>query len=229
VSVILMPLRRCLVLSLLPLWGPAGAGSARAQISPSEIKHPRPKSLEQTYLPKLVALNHDIGETKFPFPFALSRYIGLDSKNPLGADRRGLEFVIFHGRTILKVSGNYSAAFNSAQLTQNQRANRVLDEVIVPILRLLPDYFPEPLSFDGVGFEVSYHVRAKERSYDYEGAEVLTVVFAKADAFRYLAAHEDSGRQEVLDVSEVYLNGKEFGLALNARDPFDVEALPKPR
>jgi hypothetical protein len=59
--------------------------------------------------------------------------------------------------------------------------------------------------------------------------EVLTLVFAKADAFRYLALQQDSERQEVLDASEVYLNGKEFGLALNARDPFDVEALPKPR
>lgn len=49
------------------------------------------------------------------------------------------------------------------------------------------------------------------------------------EAQRHLAAHEDSERQEVLDASDVYLNGQEFGLALNARDPFDVEALPKPR
>ncbi len=219
-------LRACLVLSLLPLWE---LSSAQAQINPAEISHPRPKSLEQTYLSKLVALNHDISQTKFPFPFTLSRYIGLDPKNPLAADRRGLEFVIFHGRSILKVSGNYYAAFNPALLTENQRANRALDEVVVPILRLLPRYFAEPLSFDGFGFEVSYHVRAKEPSYDYEGAEVLTLVFTKADAFRYPAIQQDSERQEVLDASEVYLNGKEFGLALNARDPFDVEALPKPR
>jgi len=38
-----------------------------------------------------------------------------------------------------------------------------------------------------------------------------------------------SGPQEVLDASEVYLNGKQFGLALNARDAFDFEALLKPR
>lgn len=37
--------------------------------------------------------------------------MGLDPKYRKGADQRGLEFVRFHDRTILKVSSNYNAAF----------------------------------------------------------------------------------------------------------------------
>jgi len=58
---------------------------------------------------------------KFPFLFIPSRYVGLDPTDQQGADQRGLEFVRFHDRTILKVSGNYNAAFNANLLTQNQR------------------------------------------------------------------------------------------------------------
>lgn len=205
------------------------AASARAQVSPAEITNPRLKALEQVYMSELESLNHAISQTKFPFPFVLHRYIGLESKDPMGVDQRGLEFVMFHGRALLKISGNYNAAFNSSSLTQNERACRVLDAIINPILQILPPAFREPTNFDGLGFELSYHVRSKTRSYDYEGREQLTVAFSKADITRYLAARQDSERQEVLDASEVYLNGRQFGLVLGARDPLDPDALPKPR
>jgi hypothetical protein len=222
-------LGRSRVLQSLIVLAFGGLSSASAQVSPAEITNPRLKSLEQTYFSELTEMNQAIARTKFQFPFVLHRVIGLESKDSLSADQRGLEFVMFHGRTILKISGNYNAAFTASSLTENERAGRVLDAIVLPILRLLPAHFHEPINFDGFGFEVSYHVRAKTRSYDYEGREQLTVVFPKADAFRYLAAHEDSERQEILDVSEIYLNGKQFGLVLGARDPLDVDALPKPR
>ncbi len=48
-----------------------------------------------------------------------------------------------------------------------------------------------------------------------------------ADAFAYVNARSDSGRQDILNRSEIYLNGKEFGLALNGKDPLDLEARGK--
>ena len=96
-----------------------------AQVSPDEVRGPQLKALEKTYLTQLVALNRDIAAMKFPFAFAPSRYVGLDPKDQQGADQRCLEFVRFHDRTILKLSGNYSAAFNADLLTQNQRASRL--------------------------------------------------------------------------------------------------------
>ena len=198
-----------------------------AQVSPDEVRGPQLKALEKTYLSQLVALNREIAAMKFPFVFAPSRYVGLDPKNQQGADQRGLEFVRFHDRTILKLSGNYNAAFNADLLTQNQRANRVLDDVVVPVLTVLPKFFPNPTDFDAFGFEISYHVRRHSQRYGFEGKENLVLVFAKENAFAYLKAQRESQKQEILSASEVFVDGKEFGLALGERDPLMVEDVDK--
>lgn len=206
---------------LLFLWLP----SLFAQVNPAEIKNPRLKAAEQNYLPQLLALNQAVSEMKFPFKFSLNRYVGLDPKDQIGADTRGLEFVNFHEREVLKFTGNYNAAFNVDSLTPNQRATRVLNEVILPMLRLLPDHFDEKVAFDAFGFEIGYHVRRHTPSYEYEGKEILVVVLDKSDGLRYAALREDAPRQEILNGSEIYLNGEPFGLALNMDIPFEIEAL----
>jgi hypothetical protein len=65
------------------------------------------------------------------------------------------------------------------------------------------------------------------RNFDYEGKEILVVVFDRADAFAFAGATDDAARQEILNRSDIYVNGKEFGLALNQKNPFDLEALGK--
>src|SRR5262249_1745186 len=159
---------------------------------------------EQKYLPQLQTLNRAIASSHFPFPFVVSRYVGLDPKSQIGADPRGIEFVKFHDRVVLKISGNYNAAYNADKLTQNQRAARAFNDVVVLILRLLPKEIPPEVTCDAIGFEISYHVRSGRRSYQYEGKEILTVVLAKADAFAFLSLARDSERQEVLNRSEIY-------------------------
>ena len=197
------------------------------QVSPAEIPNPQLKALEKANLDKLMELNHEISDLKFPFKFVLTRYVGLDPKDQVGADTRGIEFVNFHNRRVLKVTGNYNAAFNSDLLTQNERANRVFDEGVVPILSLLPKYFPENSPFDAFGFEISYHVRTHNKQFGYEGKESLVLVLSKPDVSAYLTQPKESGRQEILDRSEIYLDGKEFGLALGQRKAFDVAELEK--
>jgi len=96
--------------------------SASAQVSPAEILNPDLKALEETYFPELKALNQSIAKTKFPFSFYLSRYVGLDPAQQAESDSRGLEFVRFQDRVILKITGNYNAAYDAARLTQNERA-----------------------------------------------------------------------------------------------------------
>jgi hypothetical protein len=198
-----------------------------AQVSPAEILNPRLKAIEQAYLTRLTTLNGAVAKVKFPFNLSLSRYAALDPKDQLGADARGLEFVHFHERFVLKLTANYNAAFNAELLTPNQRASRVFGEVVAPILELLPTYFSPGEGFDAFGFEIAYHVRRKTHDYEYEGKEILVVVLDKTDALSYVSTLQDSKRQEVLNRSEVYLNGKPFGLALAGRDPFPVEALER--
>jgi hypothetical protein len=203
------------------------APRAYAQVSPSEILNPDLKALEETYFQKLKTLNQSIAKTKFPFPFYLSRFVGLDPAQQPEADSRGLEFVRFQDRVILKVTGNYNAAYDAARLTQNERAAATFRTVILPILDQLTAALPQDLASDGIGFEISHHAHTRERSYDYEGKEILVVVLDRDDAWALSRASTDPERQEIVNRSKVYVSGADFGLALTERDPLNVQALPR--
>src|SRR5579859_1928948 len=198
------------------------AAPVLAQVNPSEILNPDLKILEESYFQQLKTLNQTIARMKFPFPFYLSRFVGLDPAQQAEADTRGLEFVRFQDRSLLKVTGNYNAAYDALRLTRNERATGTLRTVVLPILALLTSTLPEDIGCDGVGFEVSYHTRTKEKSFDYEGKEIVVVVMDRADAWELGRATTDSARQEIVNRSKVFVNGVEFGLSLAERDPLDV-------
>ena len=200
---------------------------ASAQVSPNEILNPDLKALEQTYFQQLIGISQSIGRTKFPFPFYLSRYVGLDPAKQAEADSRGLEFVRFQDRVILKATGNYNAAYDSARLTQNDRAAATFRSVILPALNVVTAALPEDLACDGIGFEISYHTRTKQSSYDFEGKEILVVVLDRADAWAMSRAKDDPERQEILNRSQVFVSGKDYGLSLTEHDPLNVQALPR--
>ena len=130
---------------------------------------------------------------------------------------------------MLKVSGNYNAAFNADLLTANQRANRVLDDVVDPILALLVRDFPHPTDFDAFGFEISYHVRRRSQHYEYEGKENFVVVFESQNALAYLKAQNENQKQEILSASATFVDGKELEVALGERDPISFEAVARPK
>jgi hypothetical protein len=201
------------------------ASPAAAQVHPAEIINPQLKAPEEAYFQQLIALNRKIVATKFPFEFNLSRYVGLDPEQQKEADTRGLEFVKFKDRIILKVTGNYNSAYNAAMLTQNQRVSRTFREVVLPILRMVTKELPPDMACDGIGFEISHHVRRRTKASDYEGKEILVIVFDRDEAFRLAGLTDEEQQQEIVSHSMVYVSGKEFGLALNQADPLDVQAL----
>jgi len=204
-----------------------GARDASAQVSPAEILNPDLRALEETYFPQLKTLNQSIAKTKFPFSFYLSRYVGLDPAQQAETDSRGLEFVRFQDRVILKVTGNYNAAYDSARMTQNERAAGTFHNVILPILEQVTAALPPDLACDGIGFEISHHARTRDRSYDYEGKEILVAVFDRDDAWALPRASTDAARQEIVNRSKVYVSGKDFGLSLTERDPLNVQTLAR--
>jgi hypothetical protein len=201
------------------------ARSSSAQVSPSEILNPDLKALEESYFQQLKTLNQSIAKTKFPFSFYLSRFVGLDPTQQAEADSRGLEFVRFRDRVILKVTGNYNAAYDTGRLTQNERAAGTFRTVVLPVLEQVTAALPQDLACDGIGFEISHHTHTRERSYDYEGKEILVVVIDRDDAWALSRASTDPERQEVVNRSRVYVSGTEFGLSLMERDPLNVQAL----
>ena len=194
-----------------------------AQVSPNEILDPKLKSLEKLYLPQLKTMNQEIARTSFPFPFYLSRVVGLDPSQQVEADTRGLEFRRFKDRVLLKATGNYNAAYDSKQFTRNERAARTFRDVFLPILQVITRNLPPDADCDGIGIEVGFHVRDVGKSYDFEGRDILVVVLDRKDAFQMVLEKDDNARQDILNRSLVYLGGEEYGLSLLDRDPLVVD------
>jgi len=217
-------LRTFLVVAMLVL---GAANPAIGQVTPNEIINPDLRTLEESHFQQLIGLNQSIARMKFPFSFYLSRYVGLDPAKQAEADSRGLEFVRFQDRRILKISGNYNAAYNALKMTQNERAATTFRTVVLPILNVVTSVLPQDLDCDGIGFEISHHARTNEKSYDVEGKEILVVVFDRDDAWAMSRAQTDGERQEILNRNKVFISGADFGLSLSERDPLNVQALPR--
>jgi len=201
--------------------------AAFGQVSPVEVLNPRLKANEARYLPQLQSLQQSIAATKFPFPFRLARYPNAKPGQRVASDPNGIEFVYFEGRVVLKISGIYKAAFNARLLSKNERASQTIQDVVVPILQLVKQQIPSNVDCDGIGFEIIYNTRDANKAYDYEGQEVLTVVFDRKDAFSYANASGNAERQQILNRSDIFVDGKEFGLALGQRGPLNVQALER--
>lgn len=201
-----------------------GALHSPAQVSPNEILNPQLKALEKQYFAQLKIINQEIAKMNFPFPFYLSRVVGLDPSQQVEADTRGLEFKRFRDRVTLKATGNYNAAYDSKQFTRNERAARTFRDVFLPILQVITRNIPPDVDCDAIGIEVGYHVRDVGKSYDYEGRDILVVVMDRKDAFQMVLEKDDNARQDVLNRSMVFLGGEEYGLSLLDRDPMVVDS-----
>ena len=207
----------------------AWAGGSLAQVSPNEVLDPQLKELESQYLSQLKTINQQIARTRFPFPFYVSRAVGLDPSQEVEADTRGLEFEYFRHRIVLKATGNYNAAYDSKQFTRNERAARTFRDVMMPILQIITQNIPPDVGCDAIGMEIAYHVRDRQKNYDYEGQDILVVVLDLKDAFQLALENNDNARQEILDRSLVYLGGQEYGLSLLDRDPAVVDSQARSR
>jgi hypothetical protein len=199
------------------------ASASIAQISPNEILNPQLKALESQYFSQLKTINQQITKARFPFPFFLSRVVGLDPSEQVEADARGLEFKRFRDRVVLKATGNYNAAYNPQQLSRNEQAARTFRDVMMPILQIVTQNIPPDIDCDAIGMEVAYHVRDRQKSYDYEGREILVVVLDRKDAFQLVLEKDDNARQDILNRSLVYLGGEDYGLSLLDRDPMVID------
>ncbi len=194
--------------------------SASAQVLPSEVTNFRARAAESKYLPQLEALQQQIGTAEFPHPFQLARYVNAKSGRA-SMDRDGIEFVNFQHRIVLKVSGIYKVAFDADLKSENQRVTQTLVGAGVPLLRLAAQTVPEGEDYDGIGLEILYDTHDSNSNYSFEGREVLSVVFSRADAVAFVNAANDEVRQEILSRTDLFVSGKPFGVALGQRNPIE--------
>jgi hypothetical protein len=198
----------------------AAVSAAYGQVLPSEVTNYKARAAESKYLPQLETLQREIGSAKFPHPFELARYVTAKSGRA-AMDRDGIEFVNFEHRIVLKVSGIYKVAFDAGLKTENQRVAQTLEGAGVPLLRMAANAVPEGDDYDGIGIEILYNTHDSDHAYTFEGREVLSAVFSRADALAFVGATTDDARQEILNRSDLYVSGKPFGVALGQRDPMN--------
>jgi hypothetical protein len=192
---------------------------AYAQVSPDEIVESNLRAAEQRYLPELTSLNRAIGAKSFPMSFRLARYIKANSGRA-ALDGHGIEFVSFHNRVILKISGIYGDSFDLNQLNENSRAIRVFEGAVVPMLQILAKNLPRSIACDGIGFELIYGTRDPGREFDLQGREVFSLVLSRDDAFAIADATDQRSWQKIFDRSDVYVSGQSVVLRLDpSQDP----------
>ena len=206
----------CKVLAGMLLGGAIAAASG--QVLPSEVSNPRARAAESKYMSQLESLQQQIGSTSFPFPFQLTRYLNAKAGRA-AMDRDGLEFVNFQHHIVLKVSGIYRAAFQAGSQSENVRATRILEGAGIPLLRMVSQAVPDSDDYDGIGLEILYNTRDTTNEYSFEGKEVLSAVFSRADAAAFANTTSQATRQEILNRSDVYVNGQAFGVALGQPNP----------
>src|SRR5258708_38201900 len=136
-------------------------------------------------------------------------------------DRCGIEFVNFQHRIFLRVSGTYKVAFDAGVESEMQRVNQTLMGAGVPLLRLAAETVPAGDDYDGIGLEILYDTHDSNSNYSFEGREVLSVVFSRADAVAFVNAATDEARQEILSRTDLFVSGKPFGVALGQRNPIE--------
>ncbi len=197
------------------------------QVRPDHILNPRLKADEAEFLPQLELLQESIQAQHFMYPFQFAGYIHSRHGRSFDAEGDGIECMYFNDMEIIKVSGVYKAAYSASSLSENERAAKTLEDVVVPILQLAAKEFSQRAPGNGIGVEVVYNTRDRENAYDYEGHEVITAIFDWRDVFAYVQTDDAEVRQEILNRSGIYVNGKAFGVALHRRDPLPLEALER--
>jgi hypothetical protein len=199
----------------------AAVATVYGQVLPSEVTNYKARAAESKYLPQLETLQQEIASAKFPHPFELARYVTAKSGRA-AMDRDGIEFVDFQRRIVLKVSGVYKVAFDAGLKTENQRVAQTLEGAGVPLLRMAAEAVPAGDDYDGIGIEILYNTHDSDNAYTFEGREVLSAIFSRADALAFASATTDDARQEILNRSDLYVSGKPFGVALSQRDPMNA-------
>lgn len=212
-----MPRSRTCTLLLL---GFCLLAAASAQVvAPVEIKNPELRALQFKYMDDLKAVGAEINNTSFPYPFYLSRKLGLDEQQQKSADQRSIRFDDYNGRTVLAVTGNYYAAYGADQINQDQRARSTFLAVIEPLLKIAVPPFQTDPGVQGFGFEISHHIKGKVMGVDVERPENVMAFFPRNAALKFLAAKDDAARQAALLDGQFFVNAQPVTIWLEGEGP----------
>jgi hypothetical protein len=199
--------------------------SCAAQVLPvSEIKDPQAQLLQQQYISQLRGLAAEAAAVHFPYPFYFSEALDVDEPRQKQLPQGSIHFDRFNGEMVLEITGNYYASYSAAKVTQNQRARKTYEDVVLPLLKIAVARIDRNAPIEAYAFEIAHHVRTQVLKVDTEGPENLTLIIPRTMAERLAGAKDQETAQAALLESTVYINGELLTLWLSGDDaPADVK------
>jgi hypothetical protein len=201
--------------------------AARAQVlPPNEIKDPELRALEERNMDTLKQLGADILALPTDYPFYLSRKLDLSESKQRWADQRAVQFDRYKDKIVLKITGNYYAAYSADKMTADQRARETFLRIFQPILKSAVAKFQNNASVQAYAMEISHHVLGKVGGVTMEQFENVVVVLPQAAAIRLVTAKDAGAQQAALLAGEVYVNAKPATIWLSGEGPQIAEQTP---
>jgi hypothetical protein len=213
--------------SLLLLCLCGAISAARAQVLPAnEIQDSTLSALQARNMDALKQMGAEILKLPTDYPFYLSRKLDLEESKQKWADQRSIQFDHYQDKIVLKITGNYFAAYSAEKMNADQRARQTFQQVVLPILQIAVAHFDKNSSVQAYAFEISHHVIAKVRGVAVERPENLVVILPQAAAIQMVNAKDDTTRQAAIMRGEVFVNAKPVTLWLSAEGPQLAKEVP---
>jgi hypothetical protein len=183
------------------------AVSAPAQVlAPEEIRDTGMRELQRKYFTELKRITEAAGAHSFPYHFYFSRTLDLTEKEQATSDQRSVQFDRYQDKTVLKITGNYFAAYSAELMKPEERARQTYQEVILPLLRAAVPALEKADAPQAFAFEISHHVRKKVIGVPSEGTENVVLILPRDSARRLVAATDPGAQQAAVLEGEAFLN-----------------------
>lgn len=168
---------------------------------------------------ELKAFGAEVIKLPTDYPFFLSRKLDLEESKQKWADQRSIQFDRYKDKTVLKITGNYFAAYSIDKMNADLRARQTFLEIVLPILQLAVNHFQKNADVQAYAFEISHHVLGKVNGVAMERPENVVVIVPQAAAVQLVNAKDDTVRQAALLKGEVFVNAKAATLWLGGDGP----------
>jgi hypothetical protein len=176
-------------------------------LSPTELVDPTLRGLQQSHLEELHAITAAMEGHKFPYHFYFSRKLDLSERDQERNDQRSIQFDRFEGKIVLKITGNYFAAYSAERMTNEERARQTYRDVMLPILQAAAPALARTDVPDAFALEISHHVIRKVLGVETESPENVVLILPKASAQHLMEARDEAGRAAAVLEGAAYLNG----------------------
>ncbi len=186
----------------------ASSGASGQVLAPAEIQDPSLRSLQQTHLAELHAIAQAVQRHQFPYRFYLSRTLDLPENRQAAADQRSIQFDNFRGQVVLKITGNYFAAYSADRMSREERAAQTFNDVMLPLLEAAAPAFAHSDTPDAFAFEISHHVIRSILGVETESMENVVLILPRKSALKLVAASDAAGRAAAVSEGAAYLNAQ---------------------